>query len=161
MEENKYSIKDLEEMVQNGTMTKKVVKSTYAREFLSRALYCLSASSIIGGVTAGIGGTFAFCDYYDRPGKYENFSDALLPFIAGGFASGFLAFGWMTTLQPFYKWRERAKPYVEAGGKVIYLDRKTKNEFILPLNYPTDKNEKLDFHKPFTGYIDPVSMGAP
>ncbi len=151
MVESEYSIKDLEQLVQAGTMKKKIVKSTYTREFFSRLSRVFTAGLAITGIGVGLASAF----YHLSRSSYPDlsFSDVLVgSSIFSGMVGGYVcAFG---SLPVFYKWRERAKPYVEAGGKVIYKDKRTRRQFTLPLNFQNDGETKLKFERPFSGYVD-------
>ena len=150
MVESEYSIKDLEQLVQAGTMKKKIVKSTYTREFMSRAINCLKVGSIMGaGMTALLIPPVAFAT---PDAKYSDIINlALMNF---GMFTGFTTF-MLAGTAGFYKWRERSRPYVEAGGKIVYKKPGIRKEqFILPLNHKFNREEKLDFDLQFNGYID-------
>ena len=149
----KYSVNELEVLVQEGKFEKKKVKSTYAREFLSRiydtAKVGISMASIGGLGTAGLG--IALMKIMPSIGTtYTDVSETALAISLFSGLSG-LMFGGMPI---FYNCRERAKQYVDAGGKVIYTEkgRFFNNErFVLPANYQINPDEEIDW-----GSSDPL-----
>ncbi len=149
MSENKYSIRQFEELVHDGTMTKRVVKSTYTREFLSRTIHCLKAGAYAGGVMTALLAPLAFA----KPDtNYSDISEFLL--INFGMWGGFSTL--LASLPAFHNWRENSRQYVEAGGKIIYQHRTQKTQFVLPKSNSSNKEEKIKFEERFTGYIDPL-----
>ncbi len=144
----KYSVKQLESLVQEGKFKKKEIKVTYTSEFLSRTWNCLKTGGIIGSILGiGLGLLGA---------TIPNESKAIEMGL-----TGFLGFGGLTTALTagtigFYNWKENAKPYINAGGKVLYQEKGlklNKHKFILPSNY-NDSNKELEFNIPFQGYFD-------
>jgi hypothetical protein len=156
-----YTINELEVLVQEGKFKKKVVKSTYTKEFLSRFYDAIKIGVCTGGIFGGAFGTLGL----SVVGKEKPFSDQIFtygdtitPALIGLLGFGFLG-GALGGMQIFYNWKENAKPYINAGGKVIYQEKGLKlkrDEFILPLDHQFDSNEKLDWSIPFRGYIDPT-----
>ena len=144
MGEHKYSIKDLEELVKNGFMEKRIKEWSYGKEFLSRLGLSLVAGAIPGVLFTALGAFGQSINKdYDIPGLGVIFAISTATFA--GLAGGTVG---------FYKWKEEAEPFVKGGGKLIYADRKTGRKIVLPLNNSYNREEKLTFGQPFRGYFD-------
>lgn len=142
------SINELEKLVDDGKFKKKELKWSYKKEYLSRLAIFGRVSAVSGLVGVMVG--YALNKHAVDPGLHNYFV------IGGVFASlPALALGPL-----FFNWKESAKPYIDAGGKVIYTENKNNLfkkpiKISLPLNYNSnEKDEKIKLSIPSRGHID-------